>query len=64
MAEETLENITENENYNTLDEINQDETPEELKETASFLKISELKLKCRARNLRLKEDDVIVAVDG
>ena len=37
---------------------------EELKETASFLKISELKLKCRARNLRLKEDDVIVAVDG
>ena len=26
--------------------------------------ISELKLKCRARNLRLKEDDVIVAVDG
>ena len=40
MAEETLENITENENYNTLDEINQDENPEELKETASFLKIS------------------------
>ena len=64
MVEETLENITGNENYNTLDKINPDENPEELKETASFLKISELKLRCRARNLRLKEDDVIVAVDG
>ena len=47
-----------------LDETNTDENLEELKEIASFLKISELKLKCRARNLRLKEDDVIVAVDG
>jgi hypothetical protein len=37
---------------------------EELQATASFLKIKELKLKCRARNLRLKEKDVIVAVDG
>ena len=27
MAEETLENITENENYNTLNEINADENP-------------------------------------
>ena len=64
MAEETLENITENENNITQDETNTDENLEELKEIASFLKISELKLKCRARNLRLKEDDVIVAVDG
>ena len=64
MAEETLEKITENENYNTIDEIKTDENLEELKEIASFLKISELKLKCRTRNLRLKEDDVIVAVDG
>ena len=38
MAEETLDNITENENYNTLNEINADENLEELKETASFLK--------------------------
>ena len=30
----------------------------------SFLKISELKLKCRARNLRLKEEDVILFFDG
>ena len=52
MAENILEDNTENEDL------------EEVKETASFLKISELKLKCRARNLRLKEDDVIVAVDG
>lgn len=37
---------------------------DELQETASFLKISELKLRCRARNLRLKEDDIIVCVDG
>ncbi len=39
-------------------------TNNELKETASFLKISELKLKCRGKNLRLKEDDIIVAIDG
>ena len=52
MAESILEDNPENEGL------------EEVKETASFLKISELKLKCRARNLRLKEDDVIVAVDG
>ena len=37
---------------------------DDLQETASFLKLSELKLKCRARNLRLKEEDVIVAVDS
>ena len=36
----------------------------ELKETASFLKINELKLKCRGKNLRLKEEDIIVAIDG
>ncbi len=36
----------------------------ELKETASFLKINELKLKCRGKNLRLKEDDIIAAIDG
>ena len=52
MAESILEDNLENEDL------------EEIKETASFLKISELKLKCRARNLRLKDDDVIVAVDG
>ena len=49
---------------NILEDNPETEGLEELKETASFLKISELKLKCRARNLRLKEDDVIVAVDG
>ena len=37
---------------------------EELQATASFLKIKELKLKCRAKKLRLKEKDVIAAVDG
>jgi len=42
----------------------QNNNVEELQATASFLKIKELKLKCRARNLRLKEKDVIVAVDG
>ncbi len=52
MAESILEDNLKNEDL------------EEIKETASFLKISELKLKCRARNLRLKDDDVIVAVDG
>ena len=52
MAENTLEENIENEEVGDLQEI------------ASFLKISELKLKCRARNLRLKEGDVIVAVDG
>ena len=56
MAEENLD-----------DELNSNSTEvkeEDLQETASFLKLSELKLKCRARNLRLKEEDVIVAVDG
>ena len=56
MAEDFL-NETETDN---LDEDNL----EDIQETASFLKISELKLKCRARNLRLKENDIIVAVDG
>ena len=41
MAEETLENITENENNITQDETNTDENLEELKEIASFLKISD-----------------------
>ena len=37
----------------------------ELQETASFLKITELKAKdAGLRNLRLKKIDVIVAVDG
>ena len=36
MAEETLENITENENNITQDETNTDKNLEELKETASF----------------------------
>ena len=49
---------------NILEDNPETEDLEEIKETAPFLKISELKLKCRARNLRLKEDDVIVAVDG
>ena len=49
---------------NILEDNPENEDLEEIKATAPFLKISELKLKCRARNLRLKEDDVIVAVDG
>ena len=63
MAENILNELPENE----LDVSNQgNNETENLNEiqTASFLKVSELKLKCRARNLRLKEDDVIVAVDG
>jgi len=48
---------------NTIDQEIESGEVEELKEAAPFLKISELKLKCRARNLRLKEDDIIVAVD-
>ena len=63
MAENILNEFPENE----LDVSNQgNNETENLNEiqTASFLKVSELKLKCRARNLRLKEDDVIVAVDG
>ena len=40
------------------------ENLDDLQTTATFLKLSELKLKCRARNLRLKEGDVIVAVDS
>ncbi len=61
MSEENLEQFFEqDENIN----LNEGIDLEELQETASFLKISELKLKCRAKNLRLKEDDIIVAVDG
>ena len=55
-------------NTTNLDKINESDTNElsnnELKETASFLKINELKLKCRGKNLRLKEEDIIVAIDG
>ena len=61
MSEENLEQLFEqDENIN----LNEGIDLEELQETASFLKISELKLKCRARNLRLREDDIIVAADG
>ena len=61
MSEENLEQLFEQEeNIN----LNEGIDLEELQETASFLKISELKLKCRAKSLRLKEDDIIVAVDG
>ena len=64
----TLENDINN-GSNDLDgaidlEDLQNNNIEELQATASFLKIKELKLKCRARNLRLKEKDVIAAVDG
>ena len=64
----TLENDINN-GSNDLDgaidlEDLQNNNIEELQATASFLKIKELKLRCRARNLRLKEKDVIVAVDG
>ena len=64
MAEETLENINATDSNINFDETKEAVDLEELQEAASFLKISELKLKCRAKNLRLKEDDVIVAVDG
>ena len=61
MSEENLEQLfDQEENIN----LNEGIDLEELQETASFLKISELKLKCRARNLRLRENDIIVAVDG
>ena len=64
MAEIDLEQTIEDDVQISLDENNEFNDLEEIQETASFLKISELKLKCRARNLRLKEEDVIVAVDG
>ena len=64
MAEVDLEKKIENDVEISTDEENRFNETEEIQETASFLKISELKLKCRARNLRLKEEDVIVAVDG
>ena len=64
MAEIDLEQTIEDDVQISLDENNEFNDLEEVQETASFLKISELKLKCRARNLRLKEEDVIVAVDG
>ena len=64
MAEVDLEKKLENDVEISLDEESRLNETEEIQETASFLKISELKLKCRARNLRLKEEDVIVAVDG
>jgi len=64
MAEETLENVNTTDSNINIDETKEAVDLEELQEAASFLKISELKLRCRARNLRLKEDDVIVAVDG
>ena len=64
MAEVDLEKKIENDVEISTDEENRFNETEEIQETASFLKISELKLKCRAKNLRLKEEDVIVAVDG
>ena len=63
MAENILNKFPENEQNVSNQENNEVENLDEVK-TASFLKVSELKLKCRARNLRLREDDVIVAVDG
>ena len=63
MAENILNEFPENEQNVSNQENNEVENLDEVK-TASFLKVSELKLKCRARNLRLREDDVIVAVDG
>ena len=63
MAENNLNEFPENEQNVSNQENNEVENLDEI-QTASFLKVSELKLKCRARNLRLKEDDVIVAVDG
>ena len=52
MAEVDLEKKIENDVEISLDEENRLNETEEIQETASFLKISELKLKCRARNLR------------
>tara|TARA_B100001093_G_scaffold143678_1_gene136224 strand:- start:95 stop:904 length:810 start_codon:yes stop_codon:yes gene_type:complete len=64
MAEDILkENSEDGLNVSSQANIDMDDI-DDLQETASFLKLSELKLKCRARNLRLKEEDVIVAVDG
>ena len=63
MAEIILNESPENELDVSNQGNNETENLDEI-QTASFLKVSELKLKCRARNLRLKEDDVIVAVDG
>jgi hypothetical protein len=60
MAEIDLEQTIEDDVQISLDENNEFNDLEEIQETASFLKISELKLKCRARNLRLKEEDVIL----
>jgi hypothetical protein len=56
MAENNLNN-SEQEDLNN-------ENTDEIQTAAPFLTLSELKLKCRARNLRLKEGDVIVAVDS
>ena len=63
MSENVLNEFFENEQNVSNQENNKVENLDEI-QIASFLKVSELKLKCRARNLRLKEDDVIVAVDG
>ena len=63
MAEIDLEQTIEDDVQISLDENNEFNDPEEVQETASFLKISELKLKCRARNLRLKEEDVNLFMD-
>ena len=56
MAENNLNN-SEQEDLNN-------ENIDDIQTAAPFLTLSELKLKCRARNLRLKEGDVIVAVDS
>ena len=64
MAEDILKE-NEEDDINASSKVETDlDNIDDLQETASFLKLSELKLKCRARNLRLKEEDVIVAVDG
>ena len=60
MAEDNLNNDLEKDTNSISTPVEE----EDLQETASFLKLNELKLRCRARNLRLKEDDVIAAVDG
>ena len=52
MAENILNEFLENEQNVSNQENNEVENLDEV-QTASFLKISELKLKCRARNLRL-----------
>ena len=63
MAEKTLNEFPDNELNDSNQRNSEVENLDEI-QTASFLKVFELKLRCRARNLRLKEDDVIVAVDG